>query len=271
MFRHGPALISVFPYAGEGLMLDEAAPLNNSRVLDLGQRVAGTLAFLHTNGVRLSDVSMANLLVSPDNSIRLFDLDVHSVMTSPLPREQRGDELKPLATIMRRFCNVEAESIAQWLATVEDGIYPTPSEFGRAVEKRFEDFSHVNYASLSSAMTDVGLTRQLNEDNWGWRKLSKRAVLYAVADGMGGHDGGEVASHLAVKTICEVARQRETQAPPKADAIENLLDEAFQSANNTIKDHAEAKGNDMGTTLVSMLLLENKVAFIANVGTRVHT
>lgn len=266
VFRHGPSLISVFPYAGEGLMLDEAAPLNNSRVLDMGQRIAGTLAYLHMNGVRLSKLTLANLLVSPDNSIRLFDVDVHSVMASPLPREQRGDELKPLATIMRRFCNVEAESIAQWLATVEGGMYPTPSEFGRAVEKRFDDFSHVSYAPVSSAMSDVGLTRQLNEDNWGWRKLSKRAVLYAVADGMGGHDGGEVASHLAVQTICDVARQRETQAPPKADAIENLLDEAFQSANNTIKDQAEAKGNDMGTTLVSMLLLENKVAFIANVG-----
>jgi protein phosphatase len=83
---------------------------------------------------------------------------------------------------------------------------------------------------------------------------------------MGGHDGGEVASSLAVQTICEIARQRESQAPPGADAVENLLDEAFQTANNTIKDQAESKGNDMGTTLVSMLLLENKTAFIANVG-----
>jgi protein phosphatase len=161
---------------------------------------------------------------------------------------------------------VEAESIAQFLATAENGNYPTPAEFGRAIEQRFETFAHVNYPPMLSALSDVGLTRQLNEDNWGWRKLSNRAVLYAVADGMGGHDGGEVASQLAVDTICEVARQRESQSPPDTDAVENLLDEAFQNANNTIKDQAESKGNDMGTTLVSMLLLENKTAFIANVG-----
>lgn len=266
VFRHGPSLISVIPYNGEGLMVDEASPLTNLRVLDIGQRIAGTLAFLHVNGIRLSSISAANLLISPDNSIRLFDLDIHSVMSSPLPREQRGDEVKLLGSLLRRYCNVEAESIAQFLATVEDGNYPTPAEFGRAVETRFDAFAHLNYAPLLSALSDVGLTRQLNEDNWGWKKLSNRAILYAVADGMGGHDGGEVASHLAVATICQVARQRESQAPPGADAVENLLDEAFQTANNTIKDQAEAKGNDMGTTLVSMLVLENKTAFVANVG-----
>jgi serine/threonine protein phosphatase PrpC len=266
VFRHGPSLVSVIPYNGEGLMLDEASPLSNGRVLELAQRLAGTLAFLHINGVRLADMSATNLLISPDNAIRLFDLNVHSVMSSPLPREQRGAELRLLGTVLRRYCNVEAEPMAQFLATVESGNYPTPNEFGRAVEKRFEAFSHINYAPNLSALSDVGLTRQLNEDNWGWRKLSNRAVLYAVADGMGGHDGGEVASQLAVQTICDIARQRETHAPPTGDAVENLLDEAFQAANNTIKDHAEQNGNDMGTTLVSMLLLENKTAFIANVG-----
>ena len=266
VFRHGPAMVSVVPYNGEGLMLDEAAPFPNARILDLGQRVAGTLAFLHFNGVRLANLSLSNFLISPDNTVRLFDLDVHSVMPSSLPREQQGDELKPLGGLLRRFCNVEAEPLTQFMKMVEEGNYPTPGDFGRAIEQRFETIGRISYPPRVSAMTDVGLTRQLNEDNWGWRKLSNRAVLYAVADGMGGHDGGEVASHLAVETICEIARKRETQAPPVADAVENLLDEAFQMANNTIKDQAEAKGNDMGTTLVSMLVLENRTAYVANVG-----
>jgi protein phosphatase len=45
-----------------------------------------------------------------------------------------------------------------------------------------------------------------------------------------------------------------------------LLDEAFQVANNTIKDQAEEKGTDMGTTLVSMLVHQGRQAFVANVG-----
>jgi protein phosphatase len=48
--------------------------------------------------------------------------------------------------------------------------------------------------------------------------------------------------------------------------MENLLDEAFQSANNTVKEQAESKGSDMGTTLVSMLVIDDRVAFLANVG-----
>ena len=69
-----------------------------------------------------------------------------------------------------------------------------------------------------------------------------------------------------MQTICRVARSREAAASPGLDAVENLLDEAFQTANNTIKDQAEQRGNDMGTTLVSMLVLDHKVAFLANVG-----
>ena len=126
----------------------------------------------------------------------------------------------------------------------------------------------MTYKPLTGAMSDVGLVRQLNEDNWGWRKLSNRARLYVVADGMGGHDGGEVASDVAVRTICERAFERTNSDAnlDDLDVVENLLDDAFQTANNTVKEQAEEKGNDMGTTLVALLMLENRVAFLANVG-----
>ena len=266
VLRHDGQLLSLVPYNGEGLMLDEASPLSNSRILDVGQRIAGTLAFLHVNGVSLARVTQANLIISPDNTVRLFDLDVGAVTAEPVPDPRRGEELRSFSFLLRRYCDIEAEALAQFMETVEHGSYDSPSAFGRAVEQRFDAFSSINYRPLIGAMSDVGLTRTLNEDNWGWRKLSNRAYLHVVADGMGGHDGGEVASALAVATICDVAREREASAAPGLDAVENLLDEAFQSANNTVKEHAEAKGNDMGTTLVSMLVLDNKLAFLANVG-----
>lgn len=266
VFRDRNQLFSVVPYSGEGLMLDEAAPLPSDRVLDLGQRVAGTIAFLHHKGVRLKKVTPANLIISRDNSVRLFDLDVLDVGEGHVPDEARQAELPSLGSMLRRYCDVEAVDLQSFMAGVWDGTYASPAAFGRALEKELDAFSSMPATPTLAGMTDVGLVRQLNEDNWGWRKLSSRARLFVVADGMGGHDGGEVASALAVETICRIAEEREKARPVGLDALEQLFDDAFQAANNTIKDHAEAKGNDMGTTLVSMLLLEGNTALVANVG-----
>lgn len=261
-------LYSVIPYGGEGLMVDEAAPLHNQRLLDLGQRIVGTIAYLHKHGVRLTWLTRANLLVSPDNAVRLFDLEVEETFENgtAIPREQQLAVLKSTGELLRRYCDIEASPLIDFLLAVEDGALEDAARFGREMEGRYDEWAPVTYPPLLGGMSDVGLTRQLNEDNWGWIRLSTRAKLYVVADGMGGHDGGEVASALAVRTICEVARQREASAPQGEDAVENLLDESFQMANNTVKDAADAKGTDMGTTLVCMLVLDERVGFIANVG-----
>lgn len=265
VFRLQDQLLSVVPYHGEGLLIDEASPLANGRVLDVAQRVAGTLAFLHMNGVIVSSVTRANVLVAQDGSVRVFDVDVAKVTEEPTD-EDRALPLSSLADMLRRYCDVEAESLVEFFEGAEQGSFRSPAEFGRAVEQRFDAFANVQYRPLIGAMSDVGLTRQLNEDNWGWRRLSPRAVLYVVADGMGGHDGGEVASALAVQTICKTARERERQSPQGIDGLEEMLDTSFQTANNTVKDNADARGTDMGTTLVSMLMLEGRTALVANVG-----
>jgi len=266
VLRHEGQLISVVPYGGEGLLLDEAAPFSNERILEIAQRIAGTLAFLHVNGVQVGPIDRANVLISPDSTIRLFDLEIRSVADQPVPDGARSDELRAVGEMLRRYCNVEAEALSRFLHAVADGEYPSPATFGRAVESRFDAFGALSYSRAVGAMTDVGLTRQLNEDNWGWRKLSARSTLYVVADGMGGHDSGEVASELAVRTICKVAHQIEAQEPPAPSALEPMLSKAFQTANNTIKAEAESRGTDMGTTLVCALVVDDQLALFANVG-----
>jgi protein phosphatase len=264
--RQDDQLLSFVPYNGEGLMVDEAAPLSNERILDVAQRMAGMLGFLRLNGVRTVDIRRANLLISPDNSVRLFDPDIESVSDQPIRPEAQGEALGRLAGMLRRYCNVEAEGLADFLATVEAGEYPTPMSFGRAIEKRFATFSAISFPPIIGAMSDVGLTRQLNEDNWGWRQLTPDTQLFVVADGMGGHEGGEVASQLAVSTICQIARDRARSGRLTSETMEDVLDESFARANNQVKDEAEQRGNDMGTTLVAMLLDRSRRGFIANVG-----
>jgi protein phosphatase len=117
-------------------------------------------------------------------------------------------------------------------------------------------------------MTDVGLQRVLNEDNWGWMRLGEDIYLYVVADGMGGHESGEIASQTAVDRICRTARDGLSKLGGDAtpETLESILDDAFQAANNAIKDMSERMGNDMGTTLVAALIYKNELALVANVG-----
>lgn len=110
--------------------------------------------------------------------------------------------------------------------------------------------------------TDVGLKRTNNEDCF---LMDPDLGLYIVADGMGGHSGGEVASHLAVKTIREVVIESyEKDAGIKP---QELLTKAYSAAGLTIYERSlsdsELKG--MGTTLVVALIRDHKI-YIANVG-----
>lgn len=259
-------VLSFVPYAGEGLMVDEAAPLSNQRVLHIGQRVVGTIAWLAQQGIRVGTIQRANLLIGTDGTLRLFDLDIDEVSREPIAPESLSDMLSDFAALLASYCHVKAAQMADFLRQGASGDYPSTGELGRAIESRFDGFAAQAYAASTAAMSDVGLTRQLNEDNWGWVNLAKNADLYVVADGMGGHDGGEVASQTAVETICRVARERSGELDDGLDAIETMLGEAFQTANNTVKAEASRKGNDMGTTLVAMLLAEGKQGFVANVG-----
>src|SRR5690606_25790980 len=64
----------------------------------------------------------------------------------------------------------------------------------------------------SCGITDVGLKRGHNEDNY---LINEELHLYVVADGMGGHAGGEYASAIAVNTVEEVVTSMERQGMPE--------------------------------------------------------
>ncbi len=122
-----------------------------------------------------------------------------------------------------------------------------------------------------AASTDVGRLRDHNEDNY---LVDKKLCLFVVADGMGGHAAGEVASALAVRIIHEELRkERETieaagaQSRGGSRAILGLLEQAVQRACAKIHEEARADATKrgMGTTL-SALLFAGAHGFIAHVG-----
>lgn len=267
VFVHGNVLCSVVRYRGEALLLDEAAPMDPERVLHMGQRFAGLLAYLHHNGVSMSRLTRANMLIRREEGrMLLFDPDVEQVYDGPVPDSRRSVELRDLGEMLRRFTPVNTNRLRDFFAMAEEGAFANPLELGRGIEELFDEIQGFVPMPGVSAMTDVGLARVLNEDNWGWIQLREDVFLYVVADGMGGHDSGEVASEVATNTLCRVARERFAKLQNvTAETMENILDEAFQEANNTVKSTAEARGNDMGTTLVAFMVCGN-VGLMANVG-----
>ena len=122
------------------------------------------------------------------------------------------------------------------------------------------------------AATDVGKVRDHNEDNF---LVDKKLALFVVADGMGGHAAGEVASAIAVRSVHEeVKKERDTvmgyAAQPRASTprqVVAVLEHAVQKACARI--HEEAQNDPakrgMGTTL-SALLVIGQQGFIAHVG-----
>jgi serine/threonine protein phosphatase PrpC len=110
--------------------------------------------------------------------------------------------------------------------------------------------------------TDRGLKRENNQDSY---LIDQDLGLYIVADGMGGHQGGEVASHLAVQAIREVIKDsfdREKGARP-SDLLQRAYSEACRLIYQQSQSDSELKG--MGTTAVTVLF-RDKTLYIANVG-----
>lgn len=114
-------------------------------------------------------------------------------------------------------------------------------------------------------MTDAGKVRTHNEDNVTIINNKNNEFILAVADGMGGHKAGEIASSIAIEHITESFENIETLGK-KEDAIEwirAIVREINDKIFSYTKEHPESKG--MGTTLVMALKTEDYVLY-GNIG-----
>ncbi len=126
----------------------------------------------------------------------------------------------------------------------------------------------------SAGATDVGKVRSSNEDSFG---VFDDLGLYVVADGMGGHAAGEVASLLAVEMIRDAFRQSRDASPngspertipaDAAPAPERRLVSAVEQANRRIfaAGQEDEARSGMGTT-VAAVWFDGKTAHVAHVG-----
>lgn len=113
------------------------------------------------------------------------------------------------------------------------------------------------------ALTNVGVQRNTNQDfvYVSEEKIGNLPNILIVADGMGGHKAGEVASELAVNAVLESIRSNKKK--DKITIIEQAISEANEKVLQVAASDEKCKG--MGTTIVVATVVEN-ILYVANVG-----
>jgi len=141
------------------------------------------------------------------------------------------------------------------------------AELEREWDKLAERARTVRAVVKIGARTDLGRIRENNEDKFDFfepedvETLAKKGSFYAVADGMGGHAAGQIASEIALKTVI-----RAYYADPSPDVAGSLI-RAVHEANSLIYDAARmiAERSGMGTTLTAVVIRADE-AYAAHVG-----
>lgn len=120
---------------------------------------------------------------------------------------------------------------------------------------------------IAFAKTDVGKAREMNQDYYYISGPNEKIHVFILADGMGGYNGGEIASRLATTTALSYIQNNFDSIPKEREDILNLVKSAVEYANMVVYERAnESKELEgMGTTLEVCLIYNNKI-YIGHVG-----
>ena len=122
--------------------------------------------------------------------------------------------------------------------------------------------------------TDIGKEININEDTVDSLVINPQSLktelnysILVVADGMGGHEKGEVASEIASKKFIETIKEniRHSSQETKNINFEEILAKAVEVANSEVWKMSQQNPGQIGTTLVGAIIVDSEI-FIANVG-----
>ena len=111
------------------------------------------------------------------------------------------------------------------------------------------------------AKTDVGKAREMNLDYYYIPSSENDLQIYILADGMGGYNGGEIASRLATETTKNYIQNNFDKIEHEKEAILKLVKDAIEYANFVVYEESKKDENlqGMGTTLDVCFIYNNKI------------
>jgi protein phosphatase len=278
--------------ATQGDAPGQPAALDEADALPIAVQLAQLLQFLHAHGTALGDLSLAQLLIGPQRRLRLRDAsDVRQLTdaTRDADLQQLLHTLEDLTRTPRETRKLSEESLEaapeqpgslqDVLELAREGKLPDAQSWVAALESVGAATRELRALTTRvGARTDVGVQRELDEDALMTQELRialagvyVNAGIYVVADGMGGHAAGEVASTLAVRAAANsVAQQLVELASASSGGIDDerlktLVSTAVEQANVAVVEEGRRRSNDMGTTITLALVVGDR-CIIGNVG-----
>jgi PPM family protein phosphatase len=260
--------VTVFPYYGETLLSDQAAPVPAAAVVPIAHRLAVALQALHAAGVKLTPFSLANVVIMPDGTARFSDLEAERVVDESALAH---DPDRPLVGDVRRLCSLMLglvdpadAAMVDFLRAGVDGHHGPPKRFCSAIEQ-ISPSPPGPTAPTRAGFTDVGLLRARNEDAWGWRRV-EGGVVYVVADGMGGHHDGHVASRVAVDAILDKIEHGLRSGAASPNFVKQLVGDAVRAANGAVVAARASRHQPMGCTVAVLLSMASGPSYVAHAG-----
>jgi protein phosphatase len=286
-----PATLTLVADSGRAAV---TPPLDELQSLYIGRGLAHLLSRLHAAGLGLGRLGPADIELTAADAPRLRAAPgLHRIAADD--GTAHAADLRTLAGLMEsltatprttRKLNeeqataiIEMPGLADVLRELRTGSITTAG----VLAERLDDLiaERTQPAPLwvrIGAASNAGMVRELDEDSL--LTLDLRSVqnsngrswgLFIVADGMGGHAAGEVASGLAIRGAAEVVLSAyltptlETDAPYDEAQLRDIVHKAILQGNQYVLNEARARGNDMGTT-ITMALVAGDRAVIGNVG-----
>lgn len=258
-----------------------SVPIEVPKAINYGVSLARGLAVLHAQQIGIGKMDAQHIAIEGDEAY-FCDFGSSIVLENP---SQYDEEVRKLAIMLYKLLTGQREYSPQ--NSLSPAYQPLFDQLLGQKQSLTAEALAQELTRLSGQMrrpksidlrvgrlTDVGMVRQLNEDSLCtmelvWNNQSKNIPVgvYVVADGMGGHEGGEIASGLTIKAITQLAAEKLLVPTTRGEApdYDAWLVEAVEAANTAVYNRSQQSRNDMGTTVVIALVIGDEV-HIAHVG-----